>query len=72
MKTYRSFLIRCWCIRAEPPEPEAGIGDVFEVTHIQTGAHRRVHSLSEVERFIAAIQRESRPAQPDPDPEEGS
>ena len=56
MKTYSSFLIRCWLI-CEPPLEERSI---IEVEHIQTGVHTRAASLIEVEEWMLESCRSTR------------
>lgn len=56
MRTYGSFLIRCW-LTGDPPE-DAQL--VFTVEHIQTGKHTRVDRLSEVQDWIVSACRAAR------------
>ena len=50
MRTYNSFLIRCWLAR-EPPQDERV---VFAVEHIQTGERTKVLSLRAAQDWIDA------------------
>jgi hypothetical protein len=50
MRTYGSFLIRCW-LTGDPPH-DAQL--VFTVEHIQTGEHTRADRLSEVQDWIVS------------------
>jgi len=56
MRTYGSFLIRCW-LTGDPPQ-DAQL--VFTVEHIQTGEHTRVDRLSEVQDWIVSACRAAR------------
>lgn len=47
MKSYNSFLIRCWVIRSEAEEKF-----VFDVEHIQKGDHRRTTAPEELIAWI--------------------
>ncbi|MDX2033050.1 MAG: hypothetical protein SF339_20400 [Blastocatellia bacterium] len=47
MKSYNSFLIRCWAIRSEAEEKF-----VFDVEHIQQGDHRRTTTPEELIAWI--------------------
>ena len=50
MRTYNSFLIRCWLTREPPQDGRA----VYVVEHIQTGERTRVASLRDVRDWIDA------------------
>ena len=56
MRTYNSFLVRCWLAR-EPPQDERV---VFAVEHIQTGERTRVLSLRAAQDWIDAACRAAR------------
>jgi hypothetical protein len=58
MRTYNSFLIRCWLAR-EPPQEERV---VFAVEHIQTGERTKVLSLRAAQDWIEAACRAARAA----------
>ena len=58
MRTYNSFLIRCWLAR-EPPQDERAL---FAVEHIQTGERTRVVSLRAAQEWIDAACRAGPPA----------
>lgn len=48
MRTYSSFLIRCWLIKDESRETRF----VFDVEHIQTGKRIRAPSLAEAQAWM--------------------
>jgi hypothetical protein len=58
MRTYNSFLIRCWLAR-EPPQDERV---VFAVEHIQTGERTKVLSMRDAQEWIDAACRAARAA----------
>ncbi|HEX8183145.1 MAG TPA: hypothetical protein VF747_00290, partial [Blastocatellia bacterium] len=50
MKTYGSFVIRCWLIRDQSQNERS----VFDIEHIQSGEHKRAASLTEVNDWMMA------------------
>jgi hypothetical protein len=48
MKSYSSFLIRCWLISNESECERT----VLEIEHIQTGAHHKGTSIAEAEVWM--------------------
>lgn len=48
MKSYSSFLIRCWLISNESECERT----VLEIEHIQTGAHHKGTSIAEAEGWM--------------------
>ncbi len=64
MKTYNSFLIRCWLLRNTSQADRS----VFEIEHIQTGERQRVASFAEMQNLMRrALTPESNPPSPAPD-----
>ena len=55
MRTYGSFLIRCW-LTGDQQDAQL----VFTVEHIQTGEHTRVDRLSELQDWIVSACRAAR------------
>jgi hypothetical protein len=51
MRTYNSFLIRCWLIR----EPSQGERSIFDIEHIRTGEHKRMPSLNEACEWMLTV-----------------
>ena len=49
MKSYSSFLVRCWLISNESEQRER---TVLEIEHIQTGAHHKGASICEAEDWM--------------------
>jgi hypothetical protein len=66
MRTYSSYLIRCWLIRDDPQNERA----VFDIEHIQTGEHLRATSLAEVYDWIMATGQTAKLKTTSPDDEE--
>jgi hypothetical protein len=64
MKSYSSFLVRCWVIREEGQAERV----VFDVEHIQTGEHWRALVPEAALALIVQSSKESSP-QDDPEPE---
>ena len=58
MKSYSSFLVRCWLI----PDESNGQRSVFDVEHIQTGDHCRVTALTEAQEWMLAACRNAQPS----------
>ena len=50
MRSYSSFLIRCWLTGEARPEQWS----VLQVEHIQTGASMRAESFNEAEQWMFA------------------
>jgi hypothetical protein len=50
MKFYNSFLVRCWVIRDPNQEARA----VIDIEHIQSGGHKRLASLEEVQEWMTS------------------
>ena len=55
MKSYSSFLIRCWVIRGEEEEKF-----VFDIEHIQKGDHLRAAAPNAAMEWIIAASRSER------------
>ena len=51
MKSYNSFLIRCWVVTDERQTERA----VFHVRHIQSAENTRSDNLSEVQRWMMQV-----------------
>lgn len=66
MKTYGSFLVRCWLLG----DPAGGTRAVFSVEHIQTGRSTRVESLAEAQCWMFEACR-PKPAEPPREDAEG-
>lgn len=49
MKSYSSFLIRCWLIRNSGSQEEHS---VLDIEHVQTGERVRVARLCEVQQWL--------------------
>lgn len=62
MKSYSSFLVRCWLI---PDESDGQQRSLFDIEHIQTGEHRRIAALTEVQDWMLAACRNAKPASDD-------
>jgi len=65
VRSYSSFLIRCW-LTGEPRHEQRS---VLQVEHIQTGASMRAESFNEAEQWMFAA---CRTAQADPGQESKS
>jgi len=63
MRTYNSFLVRCWLIRDRPEEERA----VIDVEHIQTGGRMRAASLDEIQQWVLKSCRVARPEDASPE-----
>ena len=68
MKSYSSFLIRCWVIREEAEEKL-----VFDIEHIQKGDHLRAATPEAAMEWIVAAShseqiRRAAPEEPDAEP----
>ena len=50
MKSYSSFLVRCWLLKEEG-EPKR----VFNIKHIQSGQQTRTNDLSEAQAWMAEM-----------------
>ncbi len=48
MKSYSSFLIRCWLL----PDSSQGEQCVFNIEHVQSGERRRAERLIEAEEWM--------------------
>ena len=65
MKTYSSFLVRCWTV-AGPDEGERGH---YHVTHFQSGEHVRTTDPERLREWIAALCRAARSSASPGEPE---
>ncbi|HEX4946340.1 MAG TPA: hypothetical protein VFZ34_06750 [Blastocatellia bacterium] len=74
MKSYSSFLLRCWVIREEAEQgiaEKTGAGKiVFDIEQIQTGAHQRTTAPEEALQWILAACQNYQPEDLDAEPEE--
>lgn len=59
MKTYSSFLVRCWSLQEET---EAQPKHVFNIEHIQTGRQTRTSDLAEAQQWMAEMTQVKQPA----------
>ncbi len=48
MKSYNSFLIRCWLIHLEPKNDKC----VIDIRHMQSGEHKRAATLTEIQEWM--------------------
>lgn len=56
MKTWCSFLVRCWLTWDAANEKKS----IYEITHVQSGDHQRFHSLHEADQFMLSVCEEAR------------
>lgn len=59
MKSYSSFLLRCWVIREESEKI------IFDVEQIQTGERQRATTPEDALQWILAVCQNYQPEQPD-------
>ncbi len=48
MKSYNSFLIRCWLIHLESKDDKC----VIDIQHMQSGEHKRAATLTEIQEWM--------------------
>lgn len=56
MKSYSSFLVRCWLLQEEG-EPKR----VFNIKHIQSGQQTRTDNFSEAQAWMAEMTESAQP-----------